>query len=191
MSIKYFPLNWVRYSKFVDKLALKILNDNQSFDKIVGISRCGLTLGHLLSDYLQKQVAILAIQSYTGIETRQKPRLLGHLSMPINKEKVLLVDGISDSGKTLTKAIDYLKKEGPRSITTATLFYKPHSIFRPDYYVKETSDWILFPYEATEWILAFTKSMLKEGKKKKEIHQFLSRLGYTQRQISNVYKHYL
>lgn len=190
MSIKYLPLNWISYYSLVEKLAFKILDKKVSVNKIVGISRCGLTLGHLLSDFLQIPVTTLPIQSYVGIQARRKPKLLGRLSMSIKNKKVLLVDGISDSGNTLLEAIKYLKREKPQAITTATLFYKPHSIFKPDFFVQETTDWILFPYEATEWILTFSKKMLQEGKTKKEIQAFLSGLGYTKRQISNVYKYF-
>lgn len=190
MPTKYLPLNWISYYSLVERLAFKILGEKISIDKIVGISRCGLTLGHLLSDFLQKPVAILPMQSYLSIRKRRKPELLGRLSMPIRNERVLLVDGISDSGHTLVEAIKYLTREKPRSITTATLFYKPHSIFKPDFFVQETTDWILFPYESTEWILTFTKTMLKAGKSKKEIRLFLHSLGFSNRQITNVYKYY-
>lgn len=193
MSTQYLPLNWASYCQLVDNLAYKILinKKSESLDKIVGISRCGLTLGHLLSDYLQKPVGILAIQSYVNIQKSRPPKLLGDLSMPIRNENILLVDGISDSGNTLLKATKYLEKNKPKTITTATLFYKPHSKLEPDFYVEKSNDWILFPYEATEWIITFTNNMLKEGKTKKEIYTFLSSLGYTKKQISSVYKYYL
>jgi|SRR3990172_3092162 len=191
MSIKYLPLNWLRYYGLVEKLAYKILDKKQSLDMIIGISRCGLTLGHLLSDFLQKPVVILPIGSYVGIQVRRKPKILGKISRPIRNKKVLLVDGISDSGNTLMEAIKYLKRQKPQNLTTATLFYKPHSIYRPDFYVQETTDWILFPYEVTEWILTFTKNMLQEGKTKKEILAFLAQFGYSKKQIGKVYKNFM
>lgn len=191
MPIKYLSLNWPKYNGLVEELAFKVLDKKQSIDMIIGISRCGLTLGHLLSDLLQKPIATLPIGSYIGIQISRKPKILGRLSVPIKNKKVLLVDGISDSGNTLSEAIKYLKRQKPKSITTATLFYKPHSIHKPKFFVQETTDWILFPYEKTEWILTFTKNMQQEGKTKEEILDFLAQFGYTKTDISKVYKYFV
>jgi len=32
-------------------------------------------------------------------------------------------------------------------IKTAALFYKKRAMFTPDYYVEETANWIVFPWE--------------------------------------------
>jgi len=53
--------------------------------------------------------------------------------------EVLVVDDIADTGKTL----DGFQKIFP----TATLFYKPRSIVTPTFYIKETTNWIVFPWE--------------------------------------------
>lgn len=57
---------------------------------------------------------------------------------------VLLVDDVVDTGKTFT---DILKKSHYTRVITAALYYKPHSVLKPDYYIEETTDWIVFPWE--------------------------------------------
>ena len=71
------------------------------------------------------------------------------------------------------------------------MFYKPCSVYRPDFFAQQTSKWILFPYEPTEMILSITKSMEKEEKSKADIQKKLQSLGYTTDQIKFVRKYYL
>ncbi len=48
--------------------------------------------------------------------------------------------------------IDYLASIDGLEFKVVTLHYKPHSIVVPDYYFKETTDWIVFPWEYYEFI---------------------------------------
>jgi hypoxanthine phosphoribosyltransferase len=63
--------------------------------------------------------------------------------LPLNKRTTLIVDDIADTGKTL---------KGYQDFTTATLFYKPRSIVKPTFYVRETTNWIVFPWEKVDEI---------------------------------------
>ena len=72
-------------------------------------------------------------------------------------EKVLLVDDLSDTGLTLNKSIEWLKKYDPvknyiKEIKTACLWKKKSSTFNPNYCsVKLDSDpWIVQPTEHYE-----------------------------------------
>ena len=57
---------------------------------------------------------------------------------------ILVVDDIADTGETIiVQHIIY---------PTATLFYKPRSVVKPTFYVRETSDWIVFPWELIDEI---------------------------------------
>lgn len=190
MATTYFPVSWNTYHTLAQSLAEKILADNKKFDQIVAISRGGLTLGHLLSDLLQTQIATIAIQSYTDIQTQGELKIMGKLPIPIRGQRVLLVDDVADTGKTLKRAISYLKKSHPTSVTTATMFYKPHSVFKPDYFVKTTSQWIIYPHDTVETIRQISKSLLKEGKSDSQIADFLMSLKFTKDQIQFTRKHY-
>ena len=97
----------------------------------------------------------------------------------------------TDSGKTLKRAIEYLKHFGPTSITTVTMFHKPHSSYRPDYFARQTTKWILFPYEPTEMMLLISKKLIDEGKSKIYIQNFLEKLNFTDDQITFVRRHHL
>lgn len=191
MEISYLPVSWSQYQTLSQKLASAILAYNFSVKRIVAISRGGLTLGHLLSDLLRIPIATIAIQSYTDIQKQGKIVITEKLQTPITGEHVLLVDDVADSGKTLKRAISYLKEFNPKKITTVTMFYKPRSVVRPDVYCDETTKWILFPYETAEMIILISQNMERQGSKKAEIQKFLEKLGYTDKQIAFVRKNYL
>lgn len=191
MAARYLPVTWREYTNLAQKLAAAVLSGPSPVEIIVAISRGGLTLGHLLSDHLRIPIATISIQSYTDIQAQGEVVLTEKLHTPIRGKHVLLVDDVADSGKTFRRATSYLKRLGPKEISTLAMFFKPRSIFRPDYFARQTKRWILFPYEPTEMILLITKTMAGEGKSKAAIQKFLMALGYTSENIAFVRKHYL
>ena len=191
MAVDYLPVAWNDYHILSQQLADAILAKITPYDEIVAISRGGLTLGHLLADFLRIPISTISIQSYTDIQAQGELTIVLPLQKSIQDKRVLLVDDVADSGKTLIRAVEHLKESHPKEIATVTMFYKPHSTFRPDYFTRQTTKWILFPYELTEMILLITKQMEKEGKSKAEIEQFLESLLYTKSQIGFVRKHHL
>lgn len=186
MAIEFLPIKWDYYHSLSQKQAAKILSSQDSFDEIVAISRGGLTFGHLMSDLLRIPISTICIQSYSDIQTQGEVKITAPLQTQIAGRKVLLVDDVADSGKTLLRATEYLRMFGPKSVKTLTMFYKPSSIYKPDFYAEETMKWILFPYEPTEMIGLIWKDMAKEGKSSKEIKDFLRSLLYSDEQIEFV-----
>lgn len=69
-------------------------------------------------------------------------------------DKILIVDDVVDTGKTIEKVLETFKEKCGQQcdveIKVASVYYKPEfSSFKPDFYVHETSDWIIFPHEVT------------------------------------------
>ena len=191
MVTQYLFVTWPEYHLLSQKLAAAIFNHASNIDYIVAISRGGLTLGHLLSDLLMKPISTIMVQSYTDIQTQGEVKLVEKLQAPIEGKRVLVVDDVSDTGKTFQRATEYLKELRPKELITVSLYYKPHSTVRPDFYAKQTKKWIIFPYESTEMIILITKNMEKEGKTKREIQEFLTSLGLREGQIAFTRKHHL
>lgn len=191
MPIQYLPISWPSYHAYALKLARSVLSSKKSIQHIVAISRGGLTLGHILSDLLRIPIATFAIQSYTDIKKQGESVVTEPLKTNIKGKHILLVDDVADSGKTLKRALSYLKRFHPASIMVVTMLYKPWSVFKPDYFVKTTTKWILFPYETTEMILLITKSLEKEGKTASETKSFLHALGYSSASIRYVRKYFI
>lgn len=176
----FLPVSWNEYFRLVNKLADEIISSKQKYDRIIGITRAGLTLGHFLSDALSLPVSVFTIKSYVNIEKQENVEITEKLSVSLKGHNVLLVDEVSDTGKTFLKAIPYLKTRKPKNITTASIFLKPHSKFIPNFHVEETSKWILFPYEFTENAILLKRIIEKEGK---EVVPNLLKLGYDEEGI--------
>ncbi|MFH2024116.1 MAG: phosphoribosyltransferase [Candidatus Micrarchaeota archaeon] len=142
-------INWDVAIKYCEQLASMIKHKP---DVIIGISRGGLVPARILSDILAvKEIKIIGASFYTNIEkTKDTLSITQHISEELNDKSVLIVDDVADSGKSLKEVYDYIIKKGAKKIKTATLHYKPKSIFKPDYYVMITDAWIVYPWEVHE-----------------------------------------
>ncbi len=142
-------ISWDAAVKYCEQLASKI---DFKPDVIIGISRGGLVPARILSDIMDnKNVAILGIIFYKGVgERTESPEITQDLTKDLKGKKVLVVDDVSDTGKSLIVAKDYIAKKGAGEIKVATLHYKPHSKLKPDYYIGTTDAWIVYPWERHE-----------------------------------------
>jgi len=123
-------------------------------DVIVGVSRGGWVPARLLSDLLENpNLANVKVECYMGInEMKEVPTLTQSLSAEVKGKKVLVVDEVSDWGKSLTLVAAHVMERGAREVKTATLYYKPWSALKPDYYGVKTRRWIVFPWEIHETV---------------------------------------
>jgi len=150
-------------------LARKILRSEFAPDVIVGVSRGGWVPARVLCDLLGAPVlASIGVEFYTGVgETGRGPRLTQSLTVAVSGKKVLLVDEVADTGKSLKLAREQVFKEGAREVRTVTMYTKPWSITEPDYHEKRTSSWIVFPWETKETIQSMSRDL--KWKKRKEL----------------------
>jgi len=155
-------ISFEEYTKIVEKLAIEIHN-NYTPTVLVGIMRGAAPILDILSRILKLPIAYIVIQSYSGkgMEDKQGQLIFAReiSSLAENKDfnKVLLVDDLSDTGLTLNKSIEWLKKYEPiknyiKEIKTACLWKKKSSTFNPDFCpIKLESDpWIVQPTEHYE-----------------------------------------
>ena len=155
-------INFDEYTKIVEKLAIEIHN-NYKPTVLVGIMRGAAPILDILSRILKLPIAYIVIQSYSGkkMEDQQGElmfaREISSLAKNEDFKRVLLVDDLSDTGLTLNKSIEWLKKYEPtknfiKEVKTACLWKKKSSSFEPDFCpVKLESDpWIVQPTEHYE-----------------------------------------
>lgn len=191
MESPYLLVDYKTYHTLARKLGASLFSEKTQFNEIVAISRGGLTLGHLLSDLLRIPISTITIQSYTDIQKQGEVKLTTKLQSPVKNKNIVLVDDVADSGKTLERAKKYLKHLLPKSITTVTLYYKTHSVIRPDYFARITDKWIIFPYESTEMVYLISNELYAKGKTKAQIQSYLEKLGFTPDEIAFVRRHHL
>ena len=145
---------WNQIYSLLLELAEAIQKSKYEPDVIVGVSRGGWIPARILSDLLENpKLANVATEYYVGVaETKQKPSLTQPVSLPVKDKKVLVVDDVADTGESLKLVNAHLKEQGASEIRIATIYYKPWSVIVPCYYEKETSKWIIFPWERKEAI---------------------------------------
>jgi len=190
MKSIYLSISWPKYCSYTRKLADAILTSGPEETQIVAIARGGLILGRLLSDYLSVPVATITIQSYKDFTKPNELIISEHLKVNIKDKAILLVDDVADRGITFKRAVSYLLRFKPKSITTVSMLCKTQSTFRPDFFAQVTDKWVIFPYEVTETILHVIKTLREQGKTKIEIQTALESLGYSDAEIYFVCKHY-
>lgn len=129
----------------IDQLGIK-------FDIIIALSRGGLVPGRLISDLLEiRDVIVLDVKYYFGIGIKiNKPRITELVRTSITSKNVLLVDDVVDSGESIKASAEYLSSFKPSVIKIFTLNVKPKRIINPDIFIKETSAWIIYPWELLE-----------------------------------------
>ena len=161
-NIDYDVPTWNQIYEMLFCQAQKIKTQNFKQDLIVAIARGGLVPARILSDLLETQsLSFIQIEFYTNInQTLQEPILIQNLTTNVTGKKILLIDDISDTGKSLKLAKTHLQLQGPIEIKTATLYEKPHSITTPDFYEKQTTDWVVFPWDIKETLIKIIQNPL-------------------------------
>ena len=150
------------------KLAIKIFNSQFKPDFLVGLWRGGSTVGIYVQECLQHlgvQTDHISIRtSYQGepdyqerIKKGREIRVHGlqYLLENLNHDqKLLIVDDVYGSGSSVNAVIkqlsERLKKNMPSNYKVAVPWYKPSKNTSgrvPDFYVHETDEWLVLPYE--------------------------------------------
>jgi hypoxanthine phosphoribosyltransferase len=190
---KFEVPTWNRIYDMLIELADKVRTNCFKPDILVGISRGGWLPTRVLSDLLENPYTTsVGVEFYVGVyETNREPILTQPLSVSAFNKKILLVDDVVDTGKSAMLVKSHLVGEGTKETRLLTLYYKPWSIVKPDFYGKETSDWIVFPWEIKETlkklvekykekpelVKEITSRLIRDGVPKKLIERFLNEIS--------------
>ena len=144
-------LTWDEFGDAARALASDVLRSGFQPDVVIAIARGGLLLAGAISYALgTKACGSINVEFYSGIDERLPEPVLHPpmLDAPaLGGKRVLLVDDVSDSGRTLAKVVAIIRDEGA-DVRTATLYTKSHTVLEPDFDHRRTDDWIVFPWSA-------------------------------------------
>lgn len=144
-------LTWERFGTAVRELAARVADSGFAPDLVLGIARGGLPIAGGVAYALgAKVVGTLNVEFYTGVDARlDDPVVLPPLLDldAVAGARVLIVDDVADSGRTLELVLRLLSPLVAEA-RTAVLYDKPASIVRPDYCWARTDAWIEFPWSA-------------------------------------------
>ena len=144
-------LTWDGFGAATRALSRAIVDDGFAPDVVVAIARGGiLPAGAIAYGLGVKSCGALNVEFYTGIgAVLDAPALLppdldlGYLP----GKRVLLVDDVADSGRTLALAVQMLMDAGAQ-VRSVCIYTKPGSVASPDFSWRETDRWIDFPWSA-------------------------------------------
>jgi hypothetical protein len=177
------------YDMLLD-LAIRIKQSSFQPDQIVGVSRGGWIPGRVLSDLLgNAHTANLKIEFYVGIgQTSRKPVVTQPISEEISNKRVLVVDDVADTGESLLVALEHVRERGAGDIRTVTIYHKPHSKFKPDFFAETTSRWIIFPWERFETTQLLIQEAKSRGEARDNVRETLSKCGMNEKTITALLK---
>ncbi len=151
-------LSWNSLERDTFCLAKKIKKRDIVFSKIVAIARGGLVIARILSDLLDLPISNIVISSYKDLSQLKKPEIIEESTAKYDNQTILLIDEVSDTGKTFIRALSYFKNKNVKKIYTASPYIKPKTSFIPDFWVKKIDAWIVFPYDIKETFQTFAKN---------------------------------
>jgi hypoxanthine phosphoribosyltransferase len=145
------------------ELGLRVVRSGFRPSFLVGVWRGGAPIGIAVQEILEyngidcDHISIRT-SSYHGIDQQSRTvrvHAIDYLVSVLNAEdSLLLIDDVFDSGRSLEAVIAELRRRCrrnlPERIRIATVYFKPsrnRSSLLPDYYVRATDQWLVFPHE--------------------------------------------
>lgn len=160
------------------RVAAQVYKDGFRPDFIVGIWRGGAPIGIAVQEFFEyknEPTDHIAVRtsSYYGINQQSKEIKVHGLHYLVENanagDKLLIVDDVFDSGRSIEALINQINSlmrlNSPTDIRIATPYYKPknnktEAHLTPDYFVHESSQWLVFPHELS----GLSKQEIIDGK---------------------------
>lgn len=147
-------ISWDEFHAMCKSLAEKI--SKIDFDVVIGIARAGLYPAVLIAGMLRKEIYPIRITRREKDQVKyKKPVWVTDISDSVRGKKVLIIDEIVDSGETLSLVAERAKLKSATDTKTAALITHSWANPKPDYFVLESDELIIFPWD---------KSILIDGK---------------------------
>jgi hypoxanthine phosphoribosyltransferase len=173
------------------QLAATIHDSGYRPDFLVGLWRGGSAVGIAVQEGLEyfgiKTDHIAIRTSYSGahrysemVSKAEQIRVHGLqylLENLCSHHAMLIVDDVYSTGSSVRAVIDQLARKTrrnlPQDIRIASVWFRPgeSTLRKPDYYVHQTSDWLVLPYELS----GLSLDELRENRP--ELGDILERLG--------------
>lgn len=160
-------LDWPTFGAAMRELAHQVVASGWMPDLIVAVARGGLLPAGAISYAMGvKAIGTMNVEFYTDIaQTLPEPVLLPPLMdvSALEGKRVLVVDDVADSGKTLKMVMDLIRERGLSldgettvqvDAKCAVIYEKSRSIIKPDFVWKHTDLWINFPWSTLPVVTA-------------------------------------
>lgn len=128
----------------------------ERFDAMLVVPRGGYYPANIVSRELGFSAPHLLHACVGSYQAASRQRAGGFAlgQMPTREQlagkNILIVEEVCDTGQTLDFLYKFLKENGAQLVRTGVLYHKPgqsQTGFQPDWAVKSTEDWIVYPWE--------------------------------------------
>jgi hypoxanthine phosphoribosyltransferase len=140
------PITWERFEALVRQLALQV----EAYEPqiVLGIARGGLFPATMLSMLLRRELyPVRLTRRLHDAVVSQQPTWLVRPPEKVQRRRVLIVDEIADSGRTIAMAAGEVRRMGASHVRTAVLYAHTWSDPRPDYVAFTSNALVLFPWQ--------------------------------------------
>lgn len=150
-------LTWERFGEATQELARTVVDSGFLPEIIIAVARGGLLPAGALSYAMGVKLSdAINVEFYTDVhQTLPDPVLLAPMldTESIAGRKLLVVDDVADSGRTLALVLELLRGFGAEA-RSAVIYAKPRSVVEPDFVWRATDEWIVFPWSAAPPVTA-------------------------------------
>jgi len=160
---------WADVDRWADRLAERVRSANAVPETIVALTRGGWVPSRLLCDRLGVKRLVSVRAQHWGVTATPdgKAKLTEGISGPVEGQKVLVVDDITDTGESLSLAAAHVAEQHPARLETAACLHIAHSKFVPTYFAEEIPRegwvWVVFPWNYWEDVAALATRALEYG----------------------------
>ncbi len=144
-------LTWRGFADCIRELALMVAGSSFLPEIVIGVARGGMIPAGALTYALGvKLTDAINVEFYTDVaKTLPDPILLAPMLdiESIRGRRLLVVDDVVDSGRTLAVVLKLLRGFGAE-VRSAVICAKSTTVVQPDYVWKHTDRWVVFPWSA-------------------------------------------
>jgi pyrimidine operon attenuation protein/uracil phosphoribosyltransferase len=135
---KNYVLNREAAREKLHRLALEIaeqLSEDDAPIVLIGIRNSGMAIAEKVSELLRRYVQVPVQLLSVTLDKQQPKEVQLSENVNLNNKNIILVDDVSNSGRTLLYALKPLLAYFPKRIQTLVLVERMHKLFpiKPDY----------------------------------------------------------
>ena len=140
------PISWERFEQLARQLAVQIEADEPQI--ILGIARGGLIPATVISFMLRRELyPVRLTRRLNDTVVRPQPTWLVRPPDKVRGRRVVIIDEIADSGRTIAMAAEEVRQMGASHVRTAVLYAHTWADPRPDFVGLTSDALILNPWD--------------------------------------------
>lgn len=134
-------MDWLEFENGIVKLAGKISKEFQP-DMIIGVMRGGAVPARLLS----RELDVKKMHGISVEKDGEERKVVTDFLIDLKGKKILLVEDMLETGRSLIVAKKYLEEKGAE-VKTVCFYIMPQSEIKPDYFLSKIESAPKFPWE--------------------------------------------